>query len=443
MVHGCRGSFKDPKPRRRTARGVIGRAARGLRVCCRGSSTPRTRFRPSLQPLQGAACLVRGKRFRYSRRIRRIDHVAGPARRRCRGYHIEAQAWQSHSMGRPRCLAARLSPRRSRRCGGGRRLAAISHDGTAPVPPERRGLRPRSPPIRLLSRGLSGRAPRARHDRRADPFRCQSLHGAAPPGACRQPLAIAPTRRDSLVRPVLRARKPRQDERAERDSRPQAAAYAAEADQPDLGEGRRLGRRLHRRDPACLDAGARQTAVLALLYGAGLRISEALGIKATRRADRRCRGYHRRRQGLEDAAGADHRAGAARRRALPRALPLSAAAPTGRSSSASGWGRCRRASSSSRSSGCAVRSACPTARRRMRCAIRSRRICSAAAATFVPSRSCSATRRSRRRRSTRRSTRHACSRATGRTTRGRADQVVVSQTTRNATMISATPATRT
>ena len=57
---------------------------------------------------------------------------------------------------------------------------------------------------------------------------------------------------------------------------------------------------------------ARDAAVMALLYGSGLRISEALGLKTARRAAaRRRRRPHRHRQGQQD----PHGAGAAERAA--------------------------------------------------------------------------------------------------------------------------------
>ena len=165
---------------------------------------------------------------------------------------------------------------------------------------------------------------------------------------------------------------------------------------------------------------ARDAAVLALLYGSGLRISEALGL--TRR---RCAA-----PGKGDAITVTGKGNktrmvpvlpqvlAARSPTMSRSAPT-ICRPTGRCSSAPRAARCRRASSSSPWSGCAARSACPTPRRRMRCAIPSRRICWRAAATCARSRNCSATPRSRPRRSIPRSTPSGCSTSTAARIRGR------------------------
>ena len=78
---------------------------------------------------------------------------------------------------------------------------------------------------------------------------------------------------------------------------------------------------------------ARDAAVLALLYGSGLRISEALGltreaVPAPGKGDL----DHGARQGQQGAHGAGTAAGAATDRRLRRALPLRPAGPTARSS---------------------------------------------------------------------------------------------------------------
>ncbi len=70
--------------------------------------------------------------------------------------------------------------------------------------------------------------------------------------------------------------------------------------------------------------GARDTAVLLLLYGSGLRISEALGLLVKARADARSRRAAHRRQGREGARGAGHCRDDRGHRALSRALPLPA-----------------------------------------------------------------------------------------------------------------------
>jgi site-specific recombinase XerC len=136
---------------------------------------------------------------------------------------------------------------------------------------------------------------------------------------------------------------------------------------------------------------ARDAAVLTLLYGSGLRISEALGLK---RGD------------VDGARDAITVMGKGRKQ---RMVPVLAQALTisrqiGRCLSAPRAGRCRRVWFSSRWRGCAARSACRRRRRRMRCGIPSPRIFWRAAAICAPSRSFSATRRCPRRRSTPKST---------------------------------------
>ena len=150
---------------------------------------------------------------------------------------------------------------------------------------------------------------------------------------------------------------------------------------------------------------ARDAAVLALLYGSGLRISEALGLK---RKDFSA-------PGRADAITVTGKGN--KRRMVPVlaqvadlvaeyvALCPYGRPPTGRCSSAPRAARCRRASCSSPWRGCAARSGCRTARPRTRCGIRSPPICWRAAAICARSRSCSATPRCRPRRSIRRSIR--------------------------------------
>ena len=111
---------------------------------------------------------------------------------------------------------------------------------------------------------------------------------------------------------------------------------------------------------------ARDAAVLALLYGSGLRISEALGLT---RADAG--------SGTRDAITVT---GKGRKQRMVPVLPqvqslianmwrsaLTTCRPTARSLSAPKAVRCRRASCSLRWRGCAARSACPKPQRRMRC----------------------------------------------------------------------------
>ena len=157
---------------------------------------------------------------------------------------------------------------------------------------------------------------------------------------------------------------------------------------------------------------ARDAAVLALLYGSGLRIAEALGLKrkdvprpaqatpspsparATRRAWCRC--CRRSRKLIADYVALCPLRPAGRRPAVRR-RPRRAAVAAHRAAG----------------DGAAARRARPArhARRRMRCAIPSPRICWRAAATCARSRNCSATPRCRPRRSIPRSIPSGCSRS--------------------------------
>ena len=147
---------------------------------------------------------------------------------------------------------------------------------------------------------------------------------------------------------------------------------------------------------------ARDAAVLALLYGAGLRVSEALGLNA---------------KDFAEGADAITVTGKGNKTRMVPLLPQVAkliadyvalcpfdSRRTRRCLSAAAAGRCRRASFNSPWRACAARSACRTARRRTRCAIPSQPICWRAAATCARSRNCSATLRSRPRKSIPRST---------------------------------------
>ena len=156
---------------------------------------------------------------------------------------------------------------------------------------------------------------------------------------------------------------------------------------------------------------ARDTAVLALLYGSGLRISEALSLK---RKDAPIKG--------RDMLRVHGKGGKTRvvpvlpiaREAVELYLklcPMRLGSDDPLFVGADGK-QLSPASSSSRSRAPAPRSACPTRRRRMRSATPSPRICSAPAPISAPSRSCSATPASRPRRAIPRSTASICSRPT-------------------------------
>ena len=104
--------------------------------------------------------------------------------------------------------------------------------------------------------------------------------------------------------------------------------------------------------------GARDLAILLLLYGAGLRVAEALSLTARRAADRRDAARHR--QEVEDADRAGRAGGARGDRGLCAAMPLSAAAATCLCSSARGAGRSIRTWCGARSPRRGGGWACPT-----------------------------------------------------------------------------------
>ncbi len=160
-----------------------------------------------------------------------------------------------------------------------------------------------------------------------------------------------------------------------RDPRAKGRQEPAEAD-PDGGRQTPCRcRRARRRGPRSLDLGARRRRDGAALRLGPAHLRGARPEAPRRAAARRRRRAHRHRQGQQDphGAGAAERAGADR--GLCRDVPASACRRPGRSSSAPAAARSARASSSSPWSGCAARSACPTAPRRMRCGIPLPRIC--------------------------------------------------------------------
>ena len=153
----------------------------------------------------------------------------------------------------------------------------------------------------------------------------------------------------------------------------------------------------------------RNRALVELVYSAGLRSAEAVGLDLGDVDFEQELVHVRKRQGLEGPRRAARRGGGAPRRPLParRAARARRAAPRTRSSS-------RRAAAASTPRRCAASS-----RTRTACATRSRRTCSRAAPTCARSRSCSATPRSRRRRCTATSTPSASAASTTTRTRAR------------------------
>ena len=155
---------------------------------------------------------------------------------------------------------------------------------------------------------------------------------------------------------------------------------------------------------------ARNAAVLTLLYGCGLRISEALGLTPADLAgerDARLRvtgkgGKTRLVPVLPRAPGG---------RGIPAALPLPSRSEGPLFRGARG-GPLQAGDRAARDAQAALaRSTCPRRRRRMPCATPSPPICSAAAAICAPSRNCSAMPACRRRRSIPASTPTGCSRS--------------------------------
>ena len=157
---------------------------------------------------------------------------------------------------------------------------------------------------------------------------------------------------------------------------------------------------------------ARNAAVLTLLYGSGLRISEALGLAAADLAGERDAVIRVTGKGGKTRLGAGAADRPQGRRRIPAALPVPsrsarpAVSRRARRAAAAGDHPARDAQAARR------RSICPIRRRRMRCAIPSPRICSAAAAICAPSRNCSAMPACRRRRSIPASTPTGCSKST-------------------------------
>ena len=157
---------------------------------------------------------------------------------------------------------------------------------------------------------------------------------------------------------------------------------------------------------------ARDAAVMALLYGSGLRISEALGLKQ--------RDVPKPGEGdvlIVTGKGNKTRMVPVLQNVLALIADYVAMCPHPLSPAGPIF-PCPRGLSSSPWNGCVARLACPTAPRPTRCGTLSRPTCSAAAAICARSRSCSATPRSRPRRSIPASTANGCCKCTRARTRG-------------------------
>ncbi len=159
---------------------------------------------------------------------------------------------------------------------------------------------------------------------------------------------------------------------------------------------------------------ARNAAVLTLLYGSGLRISEALGLSGADLSGSADSVLRVTGKGGKTRLVPVLPVAAAGRRRIPAAVPLPRSARRSCCSAAPAAARSMRRSCSARCAACARRWRCRRRRRRTRCAIPSPRTCSAAAAICAPSRNCSAMPACRRRRSIPGSTRRGCSTSTRR-----------------------------
>ncbi len=154
---------------------------------------------------------------------------------------------------------------------------------------------------------------------------------------------------------------------------------------------------------------ARNAAVLTLLYGSGLRISEALGLLAPSCFGAWRERAARHRQGRQDAAGAGAAGGACRRSPNTGGYaPIISIRSALLFRGARGGPLNPAIVQRDDAQNALARSICRKPRRRTRCATPSPRICSGAAATCASSRNCWATPACRPRRSIPASIRRAC-----------------------------------
>ena len=219
---------------------------------------------------------------------------------------------------RTRRPARRARPRRGRR-----RVASPARRRAAHVAPYDRGLRPRRAAVPRLPRRA---VRRAAVDRRFHRLRARQTCAPFSPAAGRRASTGArcsarSRRLRSLARHIAReggepasalgaVRAPKAPRRLPRPLAP-ADARAVATTAPREGEAR---------EPWVL---ARDAAVLALCYGAGLRISRGAVDPPRRRADRRGRDGHGRRQGQEDARRRRSSRRCARRsRTISRSAPM-------------------------------------------------------------------------------------------------------------------------
>ena len=249
-----------------------------------------------------------------------------------------------------------------------------------PVAAHDRGLRPRRQAIhRLSARSASAARPRPATSRRCSRRTCAPF---SPPRRANSIDARSLQRALSALRslakylpsaPAPAAASAFSALGGHSESR---AATASVRCAPRMRARSRTPRDPRRRGPRALGSRARRRGAGALLWRGPAHQRGAFN-HPWRRAGRRRRRNSRHRQGRQDALGARDPGGAGGNWSSSGAVSVDGLKPEGPLFvGARAAAHCRRASCNWRWSGCAGRSACPTAPRRTRCAIPSPRICS-------------------------------------------------------------------